>query len=59
MSLVSGEDKRMGVRVLNLSPSPGGAASGSESEYNQQCGERCDEATERSKKRMRVSLSLN
>ncbi|KAL0650592.1 hypothetical protein Bca4012_093283 [Brassica carinata] len=51
--------KGCGVRVLNLSPSPGGAASGSESEYNQQCGERCDEATERSKKRMRVSLSLN
>ncbi|CAN6899221.1 unnamed protein product, partial [Brassica oleracea] len=45
--------KGCGVRVLNLSPSPGGAASGSESEYNQQCGERCDEATERSKKRMR------
>lgn len=33
------------VRVLNLSLSPGGA----ESEYN---GERCDEATERSKKRI-------
>lgn len=41
--------KGCGVRVLNLSPSPGGA----ESEYN---GERCDEATERSKKRMRMTV---
>ncbi|XP_023636310.1 disease resistance protein RPP4 [Capsella rubella] len=52
--------KGCGVRLLNVSPSPYGAAEICETEYKQQFGEKYNvEKTERSKKRKRITSGTN
>ncbi|KAG7542561.1 hypothetical protein ISN45_Aa07g025280 [Arabidopsis thaliana x Arabidopsis arenosa] len=53
--------KECGVRLLNVSPYPDDSDGSSETEYNQQFGEKCDVVVEngRSKKRMLMTLGTS